>query len=193
MIKSTAYSYDFQFIFHKSSRRLPLKGQGFSKMSCKGFLLCFLLLWVQEKHSWDLDEYRGLQHVTIDCRRAQHSTKILNVYICTCCDEGIEGGCLGWLTIACDLCLVRVKIIHLLNGSSSRIHVNYGCCETGCMKSQHHTFICVYTCMMYDHSCQCNSLVLWIVQLSPVARARHQYSTRLPGFSETPRYVVMAQ
>ena len=58
------------------------------------------------------------------------------------------------------ICLVRVKIIHLLNGSSSRIHVNYGCCETGCMKSQHHTFICVYTCMMYDHSCQCNSLVL---------------------------------
>ena len=43
--------------------------------------MCFLLLWVQEKHSWDLDEYRGLQHVTIDCRRAQHSTKILNVSI----------------------------------------------------------------------------------------------------------------
>ena len=77
----TAYSYDFQFIFHKSSRRLLLKGQGFSKMSCKGFLLCFLLLWVQKKYSWDLDDYRGLQHVTIDCRRAQHSTKILNVSI----------------------------------------------------------------------------------------------------------------
>lgn len=92
-------AYDCRFIFHKSSRRLPLKGQGFSKMSCKGFLLCFLLLWVQKKHSWDLYDYRGLQHVAIDCRRAQHSTKILNVSIdvlvVSCCDEGIEGGCLG--------------------------------------------------------------------------------------------------
>ena len=31
-----------------------------------------------------------------------------------------------------------------------------------------------------------NSLVLWIIQFSPVARTRHQYSTSLPGFSETP-------
>lgn len=167
-------------------------------MSCKGFLLCFLLLWVQKKHSWDLYDYRGLQHVAIDCRRAQHSTKILNVSIDVlvvfCCDEGIEGGCLGWLTVACDLCLVRVKIIDLLNGSGSRIHVNWPLWNWmhEVTASYFYTRLCVYDVIiqymiMYVNV---NSLVLWIIQLSPVARARHQYSTRLPGFSETPTIQV---
>lgn len=39
------------------------------------------------------------------------------------------------------------------------IDVNHGRCETGCMKSQHHTFIIFYTRLyvydVYDHVCQC--------------------------------------